>query len=94
MMYGYGAGYGGFAMMHAFGGTLGILFLIGLAFFVAWAIKTLKKEQLLRWSIFLIVAAIIGGILMAGLTRFGDYKYGGKNFQKGAGVTQGCGYNR
>ncbi len=70
MMYGNYNAAGGFSSVHAFGGLLGIVFLIGLVFFVAWAIKTLKKEDLLKWSIFLVAVAAIGWILMTSLVGF------------------------
>lgn len=67
MMYGYGSWGGSFALMHFFGGLLGIGFLVGIVFFLAWAIKTLKKDQLLHWAIFLVAVAAIGWILIASL---------------------------
>lgn len=70
MMYGYGSWGGNFALMHTFGGLLGLAFLIGLIFFVAWGVKTLKKDQLLHWGILLVAIAAIGWILMASLGGF------------------------
>ncbi len=70
MMYGYGSGMGHFAWLHMFGGLLGLAFLFGIAFFLAWAIKTLKKDDLLKWGILLVVISMIGWILMASLGGF------------------------
>jgi hypothetical protein len=81
MMCGTGSWGGGFALMHFFGGLLGIGFLVGIVFFLAWAIKTLKKDQLLHWAIFLVAAAAIGWILIASL---GKYMLGNSNLKNGA----------
>ncbi|MBI5422102.1 hypothetical protein HZA44_03130 [Candidatus Peregrinibacteria bacterium] len=86
MMFGNFASTGSFGMMHAFGGFLGIAFLIGLVFFLAWAIMTLKKDQLLHWAILLVAIAAIGWIMGASLFGFRGY---GPSFQRGPGMMWG-----
>jgi 4-amino-4-deoxy-L-arabinose transferase-like glycosyltransferase len=85
MMVGYGSSVGGSALMHFFSGLLGLAFLIGLVFFLAWAIKTLKKDQLLHWAILLVAVAAIGWILIA---SFGKYMTG-NNFSKNGALNRG-----
>ena len=73
-------GNGGFALMHMGGGLLGLASLFGIAFLFTWAIKTLKKDELLKWGVLLVAVAIIGGILMATFARpwMGGWEKGGK----------------
>jgi hypothetical protein len=88
MMNGYGSWGGSFALMHFFGGLLGICFLVGIVFFLAWAIKTLKKDQLLHWSILLVAVAAIGCILAVSLGGWGQWK-SGSGFRGGPGMMWG-----
>lgn len=88
MMYGYGSGFGVFGLMHFFGSALAIALLVGLIFLVAWAVKTLKKDELLRWSVLLMVAAVVGWILMISL---GGYWMKGYNRYDDSGLRVGPG---
>ena len=63
----------GFALWHMSVGLLGLAFLTGLVFFFAWVIKTIKKDDLLKWAILLMAVALIGWILMMSLSGFGRW---------------------
>jgi hypothetical protein len=92
MMNNVGSWGGGSAWIHVFGGILGISFLVGLIFFVAWAIKTIKREQLLHWAVFLVAVSVIGWILMASLIGFSlrNQGFGNNSIQgRGAGMMWG-----
>jgi hypothetical protein len=78
MMFNNFSSFGGFAMWHGLTGLFCLSFLIGIIFIIAWAIKTLKKEQLLKWSISLIFIGIIGWFLIMSLGGFGSSKFSGR----------------
>ena len=85
MMYGNG----GFALMHMGGGLLGLAFLTGLVFFWAWAIKTLKKDDLLKWAILLVTITLIGWIVAMSLGGFGQRWNNDNSFRRGPGMMWG-----
>ncbi|MCK5603091.1 hypothetical protein KAR91_14505 [Candidatus Pacearchaeota archaeon] len=60
MMYGNfstGSGFGG--LWYGLHGLVCLAFLIGLILVLVWAIKTLKKDQLLSWGAGLLIAATL-----------------------------------
>jgi len=75
----------GFALWHMGCGLLGLAFLAGLVFFFVWAIKTLKKNTLLKWAIILLVIPAIGWILAVSLVGQTDWK-NGDGFRMGPGM--------
>jgi len=84
MMYGNG----GFILWHMGGGLLGLAFLTGLVFLFAWAIKTLKKDDLLKWAVLLLAIPLIGWILAMAFAGFGQYDRG-ESFRRGPGMMWG-----
>ena len=93
MMLGNASWGGSFALWHMGGGLLCLAFLTGLVFFWAWAIKTLKKEDLLKWAVLLVSITLIGWILAMSLG--GWSRWGGKGFRGGPGMMWGSyGYDK
>jgi len=78
----------GSGLWHMGGGLLALAFLAGLVFLFAWAIKTLKKEQLLHWAILLLVVPLIGWILAMSLGGFGKWNQD-SGFRRGPGMMWG-----
>lgn len=84
MMYGNG----GFVLWHMGGGLLGLAFLTGLVFLLAWAVKHLKKDDLLKWAVLLLALPLIGWILAMAFGGFGQWN-GDGNFRRGPGMMWG-----
>jgi len=80
MMYNNFSYFGGFAIWHGLGMLFGLIFLIGLILIISWAIKTHNKDQLLKWSISLIIIGIIGWFLIMSFSglRYGSSVFSGK----------------
>jgi hypothetical protein len=70
---------GSFALWNGLSGLLSLAFLIGLIFFVAWAIKNFKKDQLFNWGITLLIIGVIGWLLTASVGGFGHRDFSGYN---------------
>jgi len=70
--------FGGFAMWHGLIGLFCLAFLVGFILIMAWAIKTLKKEQLLKWSISLIIISILGWFISMSFGGFGPSMFSGR----------------
>jgi hypothetical protein len=86
MMYGNGSS----ILMHFGGGLLGIAFLTGLVFLCAWAIKHLKKNDLLKWAVLLLAIPMIGWVLAMAFGGFGQGQYDqNEGFQRGRGMMWG-----
>ena len=79
MMYNNFSSFNGFgSLWYGFHGLICLLFLTGVILLIIWATKNLKKDQLLKWSIGLIVIAGLGwllGISFGGL-GFRNHMYG------------------
>ena len=67
--------FGGFSFLYGLHSLFCLAFLIGLIFFIAWALKNLKKEQLLNWSIALLIIGVLGWLLTI---SFGGYGMHGR----------------
>ena len=61
---------------------LALAFLLGLLFFIVWALRTLKKDQLKKWALALLVVGLVGCVLTV---SFGGGFGHGKKFKKGYG---------
>lgn len=46
----------------------GLLLMIGVVLFLIWAAKNLKKDQLKKWSMWLVVIGLVGGVVTAKLS--------------------------
>ena len=68
---------------HIFAFTLhklsAIALMLGLLFFVVWAIKNIHKDKLKKLSVTLIVIGVLGAIL-SGMIGGGSYRYHKKGF--------------
>ena len=67
--------FGGYAFLYGFHKLFILAFLLGLLFFIVWALRNLKKDQLKKWAVTLLVIGILGCLLT---TLFGDFGYKGK----------------
>ncbi|MBW2977960.1 hypothetical protein KY331_03890 [Candidatus Woesearchaeota archaeon] len=60
-----------FALVAGLHKLFALAFLLGLIFFVVWALRNLKKNQLKKLSITLLVIGIVGCLLITALGGFG-----------------------
>jgi hypothetical protein len=78
-----------------FGFTFGITklfslaFIIGLIFLIVWALKNLKKDQLLNWGIVLLVVGILGWFLAGSYGGYGMHSKFGSFNKAGTGMMMG-----
>jgi peroxiredoxin family protein len=87
-----GFSFGGFALGFAFHKLFALAFFIGLLFFVFWALRALKKDQLRNWSVALLAVGLIGLLLSASFGGFTHMRFrssGGFGFNKINGNTMG-----
>ena len=66
-----------FALAFGLHKLFALAFLLGLIFFVVWVLRNLKKDQLKKLSITLLVVGIVGCLLLS-LGGFGYKGYGHK----------------
>ena len=64
-----------FILLFALHKLLALAFLLGLIFFIAWAIKNLTKDKLKKWAITLLVIGIVGCLLTTLFGGFGHWKF-------------------
>lgn len=60
-----------------------LIFLLGVILFLVWAIRTLKKDELKKWVIGLLLVGLLGMIGSSLLMHKGNY------FKDGKGLTEG-----
>lgn len=77
---------GGFLIAIVLHKLFALAFLLGLLFFIFWALRNLKKDQLKKWAVKLMVIGLLGGLLAGALGGFGH-----KGFKKGNGYKDGKG---
>lgn len=68
-------------------------FLLGLLFFITWILRNVKKDELKKLAVALLVIGLLGGLLTAALGGFSykDGKGGYKGFHKGGYGMMGSG---
>ncbi len=69
----------GFIVVKSISALSAIAFVVGLILFIAWASKNLKKDKLLKLSVYLLIVGFIVCILAK---AFGGYGLGHKKFYK------------
>lgn len=70
---------GGFLIAIVLHKLFALAFMLGLLFFIFWALRNLKKDQLKKWAVKLMVIGLLGGLL-AGAFSGG---FGHRKFKKG-----------
>ena len=84
-----------FIFLFALHKLFALAFLLGLIFFIVWAIKNLKKDDLIKLAVSLIVIGILGGILAMAFGGGYHWKDGKGDFYKdGKGVYNESCWNR
>ena len=75
--------FGGYAFLYGFHKLFVLAFLLGLLFFIVWALRNLKKDQLKKWAVTLLVIGILGCLLTMFFGGFGYKGFKGKmGFEK------------
>lgn len=93
MMYNNLSNFGSLSFTFGLTKLFSLAFIIGLIFLVAWALKNLKKDQLLNWGIVLLVIGILGWFLAGSYggygmhNNFGSFNKADKSF--GTGMMMG-----
>lgn len=76
MMSGNFSTLGSFSFLYGFHKLFALAFFLGLIFFIAWALKNLKKDQLKNWAITLLIIGIVGWLLTVSFGSLGFSRYG------------------
>lgn len=78
--------FGSSAFLFGFHKLFALAFLIGLIFFITWALKNLKKDELKNWAITLLIIGIVGLLLTVSFGGFGHRNFKGFNGGFGYGM--------
>ena len=70
--------FGGHAFLYGFHKLFILAFLLGLLFFIVWALRNLKKDRLKKWAVTLLVIGILGCLLTMFFGGFGYKGFKGK----------------
>lgn len=77
---------GGFLIAMVLHKLFAIAFLVGLLFFILWGLRNLKKDQLKKWAVKLMVIGLLGGLLAGAFSGFGHRGFKGhKEYKDGKG---------
>ena len=87
-MYGNFSSFGGYSLIFGLHKLFALAILLGLIFFVAWALKNLKKNELKKLAITLLAIGIAGCFLLTAI--FGGFGHG---FKDGKGYESGHSYS-
>lgn len=70
--------FGSSTFLFGFHKLFALAFLLGLIFFIYWAIKNLKKDELKNWAITLLIIGLAGLLLTASFGGFSHRSFKGK----------------